>query len=57
MGKINRHLKTNSQITERFLHPDKYSVGFSNEYLAGWLEPIEEEIIRLILRHTIFLSF
>ena len=42
---------------ERFAHPDKYSWGVSCEYLPGWPETNEEEIIRLCLFHTIFMNF
>ena len=38
-----------------FTHPDKYSWGISCEYLPGWPEPTEEEIIRLCLCHTSYL--
>ena len=43
-------LKKNSQ-------PDNFSVGISCDYLSGWMEPTEEEIIRLFLRHNIFIKF
>ena len=39
-----------------FTHPDKYSWGISCEYLPGWPEPTEEEIIRLCLCHTSYLD-
>ena len=44
------------QIPERFPHPDRYLWGISYEYLPGWPEPTKEEIIRLCLCHTIFIS-
>ena len=54
--------KKNLRLTEiifleRFPHPFKYSWRISYEYLPGWPEPTEEEIIRLCLRHTIFINF
>ena len=39
---------------ERFPHPGKYSYETTHEY---WLEPTEEEIIRLSLCHTTFINF
>ena len=49
MGEEKSLFEKKSQILESFLHPDKYSWGFPNEYLPGWPKPIEEEIIRLCL--------
>ena len=41
----------------KFPHPFKHSRGIPYEYLPGWPEPTEEEIIRLCLCHTIFINF
>ena len=40
---------------KRFPHPNKYSWGISYQYLPGWPEPTEEEMIRLCLCHTILM--
>ena len=42
---------------KRFPHPYQYSCGISYEYLPGWPESNEREIIRLCLCHTIFINF
>ena len=42
---------------KRFPHPYQYSCGISYEYLPGWPELNEREIIRLCLCHTIFINF
>ena len=64
--KGNRYLKKRNQtglaitliiFSKRFPHPYKYSWRISYEYLPGWLEPTEKEIIRLCLYHTIFHKF
>ena len=42
---------------KRFPHPYKYSRGISYEYLPGWPERTQKEIIRLCLSHAIFINF
>ena len=40
---------------KRLPHPYEYSWGISYEYLPGWPQSTEKEIIRLCLYDTIFI--
>ena len=42
-------------FAEMFAHFDIHLWGISCEYLPGWPEPTEEQIIRLCLCHTSYL--
>ena len=51
MGEEKSLFEKKSQIPGKLLIPDKYSWGVSYEYLPGWPEQTEEEIIGLCLRN------